>query len=117
LQVLDSFAVDSDGFAVGGPHYSDLAFFGGRLFVLDRNHRAILEVDPESKKVVAEHSYGSIEVMPEHAYKTLYPTGAMEGLAVDKDYFWMITDNNGLPRFKFPRDIRPTLFRCKRPAQ
>jgi uncharacterized protein YjiK len=117
LKVLDSFFVDSDGFAFGGPHYSDLAFADGHLFILDRNHRCILEVDPEQKRVLAEYSFGQMEVAEEVAYKTIYPTGTMEGLAIDPQYFWLVTDNNGLPRFKYPRDIRPTLFRCSRPAK
>jgi hypothetical protein len=49
------------------------------------------------------------------AYRTAFPTGTMEGLAVDEKYFWLVTDNNGLGRIKFPRDARPTLFRCPRP--
>jgi hypothetical protein len=39
----------------------------------------------------------------------------MEGLAVDKNYFWLVTDNNGWVRKKFPDDSRPTLFKCARP--
>jgi uncharacterized protein YjiK len=117
LKVLDSFFVDSDGFAFGGPHYSDLAFSDGHLFVLDRNHRCILEVNVEAKRVTAEYSFAAMELAPDVAYKTLYPTGTMEGLAIDKDYFWLVTDNNGLPRFKHPGDIRPTLFRCRRPER
>jgi uncharacterized protein YjiK len=110
----DSFFVDSSGFAVGGPHYTDLCFFDGRLFVLDRNHRCILEVDCTSRKVVAEHAFGAIEVSEEFAYFTDFPTGTMEGLAIDEKYFWFVTDNNGRGRFKGPEDFRPTLFRCKR---
>lgn len=117
LKVTDSFAVDSDGFAFGGPHYSDLAYADGHLFILDRNHRVIFEVDPQEKKVLTEYNFGQMELAPDLAYKTLYPTGTMEGLAVDEKYFWLVTDNNGLPRFKYPTDIRPTLFRCKRPGR
>jgi uncharacterized protein YjiK len=113
-KVLESFFVDSDAFAFGGPHYTDLAFFAGRLFILNRNHRCIFEVDPETRRVLAEHSFGQMEVAEDVAYQSDYPTGAMEGLAVEEDYFWLITDNNGKVRFKHPQDTRPTLFRCKR---
>lgn len=116
LKVEDEFAVDASGFAFGGPHYSDLSWFGGHLFVLDRNHRVILEVDPKTRQVVAEFSFGEMELEPEVAYKTLYPTGTIEGLAVDQNYFWLVTDNNGKGRFKYPSDHRPTLFKCKRPS-
>lgn len=117
LKLEETFAVDSAGFALGGPQYGDLAYFEGRLFVLDRNHRCILEVDPGTKKVAAEYAFGAMELSEEHAYVTQYPTGTMEGLAVDEKYFWLITDNNGLGRFKARGDIRPTLFRCARPGK
>ena len=115
LRVESSFAVSSAGFAFGGPHYSDLAFFEGKLFVLDRNHRCILEVDPSTEKVLAEYRFGQMEMAEEFAYITDYPTGTMEGLAVDEEFFWLVTDNNGRGRFKDREDFRPTLFRCKRP--
>lgn len=113
--VVDNFFVDSEGFAFGGPHYTDLAFTEDRLFILNRNHRCIIEVEPERKRVLAEYSFAQMELAEEVAYRSDYPTGAMEGLAVDDDYFWLITDNNGKGRFKYPDDTRPTLFRCKRP--
>lgn len=114
LKVEDSFFVDSEAFAFGGPHYSDLSFFGGHLFVLDRNHRCIFEVDPSTKRVLAEHGLAQMELAEEVAYRTAYPTGTMEGLAVDETSFWLVTDNNGYGRIKYPRDARPTLFRCSR---
>ena len=114
-KVVDSFFVDSPGFAFGGPHYSDLAFADGHLFILNRNHRCIFEIDPERKRVVAEYSFAQMELAPELAYRSDYPTGAMEGLAVDSNHFWLLTDNNGKARFKHPQDTRPTLFRSPRP--
>jgi hypothetical protein len=114
-KVTDSFFVDSDGFAFGGPHYTDLAFADGRLFILNRNHRCIFEVQPETKRVLAEYSFAQMELDKAVAYYTDYPTGTMEGLAIDGDFFWMITDNNGKGRIADPADSRPTLFRCKRP--
>lgn len=115
-KIIDSFFVDSQSFAFGGPHYSDLAAFDGHLFILNRNHRCIFEVDPETKRVLAEYSFAQMELAPGLAYKSDYPTGAMEGLAIDEDHFWLLTDNNGKARFQAPNDIRPTLFRCKRPT-
>jgi uncharacterized protein YjiK len=115
LKVEDSFFVDSPNFAFGGPHYSDLSSWQDRLYVLDRNHRCVFEVDPKAKRVVAEYSFAQMELAEDAAYRTAYPTGTMEGLAVDENYFWLITDNNGFGRIKFPRDARPTLFRCPRP--
>lgn len=117
LEVTTSFFVDSDTFAFGGPHYSDLAVADGRLFILNRNHRCIFEIEPDNKRVLAEYRFGQMEVAEEVAYFSDYPTGAMEGLAIDDDYFWMITDNNGKGRIKNSSDFRPTLFRCKRPQR
>ena len=114
-KIIDSFAVDSLGFAFGGAHYSDLSVFEGHLFILDRNHRCIFEVDPISKRVLAEYSFAQMELTEDVAYFSDYPTGAMEGLAIDRDYFWLLTDNNGKARFKHPKDNRPTLFQCPRP--
>jgi uncharacterized protein YjiK len=96
-------------------HYSDLAAHNGHLFLLLRHQRLILEVDPLSRKALAEYDFMGIEEAPEHQYAKEYPTGAMEGLAVDDDYFWLVTDNNGLPRRRNAQDRRPTLFRCRRP--
>jgi len=117
LKVTGTFAPDSSAFALGGPHYSDLAFFGGRLFVLDRNHRAILEVDPETGRVAAEHSFAAMETAADTAYQTSYPTGCMEGLAIDENHFWLVTDNNGQSRKTTPGDTRPTLFKARRPGR
>ena len=39
----------------------------------------------------------------------------MEGLAVDARHIWLVTDNNNLPRERYPEDRRPTLFRCPNP--
>ena len=114
-KVVDSFFVDSSAFAFGGPHYSDLAFADNHLFILNRNHRCIFEVDPNNKKVVAEYSFARMELAPDFAYLSDYPTGAMEGLAIDPQHFWLLTDNNGKGRIQHPRDTRPTLFRCPRP--
>lgn len=96
-------------------HYSDLATWRGHLFVLVRSRDQILEVDPTTEQVVAEYDAGFADHDPEYAYITRYGTGNMEGLAVDAGGFWLVTDNNGLGRKKYPDDIRPTLFRCPWP--
>lgn len=95
--------------------YSDLSWFEGHLYVLMREARAVLQVDPKTKRVIAEFDIWALENTPEHAYHRLYPTGIMEGLAVDGQYIWVVTDNNGFGRLKAPEDKRPTLFRCVRP--
>ena len=96
-----------------GTHYSDLCWFEGRLWVLCRQHRVVLEVDPDSERILAEFDYSDLE----HAlgYRTGLPVGIMEGLAVDPNYIWLVTDNNGDDRTSAHGDNRPTLIRCARP--
>jgi hypothetical protein len=115
LKVIDHFVVSPQtGSFLGILHYSDLSWHDGRLFVLCRHHRVILEVDPDTRNVLAEFDYRELE--DQLGYKTAYPTGIMEGLAVDRDFIWLVTDNNGLSRGGAPNDIRPTLLKCPRPG-
>jgi uncharacterized protein YjiK len=96
-------------------HYSDICWFNGKLFLLLRHHRVVLEIDPGTREVLAEYDFHAMEDAPEHEYHKMYPTGTMEGLAVDDRYFWLVTDNNGFARVKDGSERRPTLFKCKRP--
>lgn len=113
LKVVDHFVVYSLKSSFFGMHYSDLCWFEGKLWVLLRQHRVVLEVDPESHDVLAEFDYEAIESAL--GYKRTLPVGIMEGLAVDRGFLWLVTDNNGLERAGHPRDIRPTLIKCRRP--
>ncbi len=113
LKVVDHFEVYPRKFSLFGTHYSDLSWYDGKLFVLCRQHRVVLEVDPKSHAVLAEFDYRALEDQLD--YKKQLPVGIMEGLAVERDFFWLVTDNNGLPRASFPEDRRPTLLRCPRP--
>ncbi|MSU61338.1 MAG: hypothetical protein EXS31_02915 [Pedosphaera sp.] len=115
LKVVDDFAVQAAGNEAHDVHYTDLSWFDGALYVLLRASRCVLKVDAANHRVLAEYSFLEMEQQPETRYILLYPTGNMEGLAVDKDYIWLVTDNNGQGRVKYPKDTRPTLFRCKRP--
>lgn len=114
LRVVDSFVAQPlTGSFLGILHYSDLSWHEGRLFVLCRHHRVVLEVDPASHSVLAEYDYREIE--ERLGYEREYRTGIMEGLAVEADCFWLVTDNNGRGRVRAPKDLRPTLVRCPRP--
>ncbi|MBI4327824.1 MAG: esterase-like activity of phytase family protein [Chloroflexi bacterium] len=117
LKVIDSFAVRPSTSNARDVHYSDLCWFEGALFVLLRESRVVLQVDAETHRVLAEFDYADIELASETIYKTIfrYPLGTMEGLAVDRDHIWLVTDNNGLGRARYPKDLRPTLFKCPRP--
>ena len=112
----DDFAVRSSVVSFWGPHYSDLCWFRRELYVLMREDHVILRVDPRLHRVLAEYDFRAMEFSDEYRYHRLYPfVGVMEGLAVDQDYFWLVTDNNGLSRERHPNDTRPTLFVCPRP--
>jgi len=114
LKVIDHFVVSPQvNSFLGFLHYSDLSWQDGKLFVLCRHHRVVLEVDPRTYTVVAEFDYREIE--EKLGYRTAYPTGLMEGLAVDRNFIWLVTDNNGLGRERSPNDTRPTLLKCARP--
>jgi hypothetical protein len=116
LKVTDDYVVPaSRSLWFWDTHYSDLCWFDGALFALLREDHVILKIDPVTKLVLAEYNFRQMENDPETVYHKEYPIGVMEGLAVDKDYFWLCTDNNGLARKHHPDDRRPTLFRCPRP--
>lgn len=115
LKIIDHFQVYPQKFSLFGTHYSDLSWYQGKLFVLCRQHRIVLQVDPETHAVLAEYDYRELEDRLGY-YKPLpVSVGIMEGLAVDRDYFWLCTDNNGLARSSAPKDTRPTLLKCPRP--
>jgi hypothetical protein len=118
LKVIDNFVVPARwSWWFWDAHYSDLCWFDGALFALMREDHVILKIDPATHCVLAEYNFKKMENDREVKYYNYYPVfvGVMEGLAVDKNYFWLCTDNNGQPRKKYPRDIRPTLFKCRRP--
>jgi hypothetical protein len=113
LKVKGHFVVQPTKSSFFGLHYSDLCWFEDQLWVLCRQHRVILKVDPRTHRVLEEFDYRDIE--ESLGYRTGLPVGIMEGLTVSKDSIWILTDNNGDPRGRTGNDIRPTLVRCKRP--
>ena len=116
LKVVEDFEVRSSVASLWGPQYSDLCCFRGELYVLMREDHVILRVNPHSHQVLAEYDFSQMEAAPANKYRKLYWfAGVMEGLAVDENQFWLVTDNNGLGRERYPLDTRPTLFRCPRP--
>ncbi len=115
LRVVDDFTVSRAGSSARDVHYTDLCLFEGSLYALLRESGVVLRIDPATHKVLTEYDYNELEHSPEYDYRRIYPTGTMEGLAVDRDFIWLATDNNGQGRVRYPRDIRPTLFKCPRP--
>lgn len=113
LRVKSHFLVEPTKASFFGLHYSDLCWFGDELWVLCRQHRVVLKVDPNKHRVLAEFDYGDLE--ESLGYRIGLPVGVMEGLAISEDSIWLVTDNNGNPRGRQGNDIRPTLVRCARP--
>jgi uncharacterized protein YjiK len=116
LRVVDDFAVRPSTSNARDVHYSDLSWFEGVLYALLRESRCVLAINPADHKVLAEYDFKEMERAPEVLYRSLYPTGQMEGLAVTSEHIWLVTDNNGTGRGKYPNDIRPTLFKCRTPG-
>lgn len=116
FKITDSFVVPKESGVMTDPHYSDLCWFAGELYVLMREKHVVLRIDPKSRAVLAEYRFERVEESRNNEYRRdLWFTGVMEGLAVDKDWIWLVTDNNGLPRRQASGDTRPTLFRFARP--
>ena len=115
MTVVRDFQVKPPGVTASDVHYSDLAWFEGELWVLCREHRQILAVDPTSLKVRAAFAYKDIELDPQYAYRHWIPYGFFEGLYVDNGFIWLCIDNNGYPRRSDDKDHRPQLLKCPRP--
>jgi hypothetical protein len=113
LKVKRDFAVYPHKSSFLGLHYSDLCWFESSLWVLCRQHYVVLKVEPSSRRVLAEYDYRELE--QRLSYRTGLPLGIMEGLAVDSQYIWLVTDNNGADRKGASGDTRPTLVKCRRP--
>lgn len=117
LKVIDDWQASPIGVSAHDIHYSDLSWREGRLWVLCRESWCVLEVDPGTHKTLAQYNYGRIEKSRQNAYRSFFPFGITEGLAVDAQNIWLVTDNNGTGRVAAPSDTRPTLWRCPRPGR
>jgi len=115
LKVIDDFMVAPAGSDSADVHYTDLCWADDALWVLLRDARKLLKVDPTAKRVLAEFDFTAMERSRENAYGALFAPGFMEGLSVDQDFIWLLSDNNGMGRKARLSDVRPTLFRCPKP--
>jgi hypothetical protein len=114
-KVIDDFTVRPSRTRARDIHYSDLCWFDNALFALLRENRVVVKIDPKRHTILAEYDFREMERRTEYAYETVFPTSTFEGLAVDADSIWLVTDNNGESRRANKNDRRPTLFRCRRP--
>jgi len=115
LAIVGDFRVAPPGVTAEDVHYTDLCWFDGQLWVLCREERRVLQVDPRTHAVLASFSYFDVEMDDRYAYRHILPYGFFEGLSVDADSIWLLIDNNGFARKSDAKDTRPQLFRCPRP--
>lgn len=116
LRVTGDFAVAPHDRPARDVHYTDLCWFDEDLWVLCRESRRVLRVNPATRAVRAEFDYADLELSKENAYYNPYPGyGFFEGLSVDAENIWLAVDNNNFPRIADKNDRRPSLFRCRRP--
>jgi uncharacterized protein YjiK len=98
--------------------FSDLAVDGRRTYVLERNSHLVVRIERIAERWEEREawSYATTENDPRFAYRGS-PYGVVEGLAIDRDHVYLVTDNNRLPRAADPNDRRPQLFVFAKPAK
>lgn len=96
------------------PDFTDLYFFKGKIFALQRGAQLISEIVFEDGHWVEKQSafFGNIENDPKYSYHTM-DYGRAEGLAMDGDNIYVILDNNNNSRKDNPTDNRPLLLIMK----
>lgn len=115
LRIVDHFTVKPADATSDDTHFSDLCWAEDSLWALLRDVRKVLRIDVTTKRVLSEFDYAAMETARPVAYGVFFAPGFMEGLAVEPDALWLLSDNNGIGRRVDGRDIRPILFRCPRP--
>lgn len=98
------------------PDLTGLYKFNDKIFALHRNAYVIYELDKDENGQYKEGqswSYEHIVKHPDFAYQDM-TFGHAEGLAVDADYFYVVLDNNHVPRLNNPNDKRALLIKAKR---
>lgn len=89
-----------------------LYYFKGDIFALHRNaeliHRWVKDKQGQYQEM-GQWSFAHIVNAPEHQYQDM-TYGHAEGLAVDDDHFYVVIDNNRMPKAKQGNDKRPLLM-------
>jgi hypothetical protein len=98
--------------------FADLASADGDIYALERSSHLIVRLERTENRWEEREawSYARTENDPRFAYgDSRY--GVAEGLAIDRDHVFLVTDNNRLARAGDPNDRRPQLFVFTRPAR
>jgi hypothetical protein len=101
-----------------GTDFADLTVANDRVYALERNSHLVVRLERTADRWIEREawSYAQTENDPRFAYKGS-PYGVVEGLAIDREHVYLVTDNNRLPRAADPDDRRPQLFVFARPAE
>lgn len=94
------------------PDFAGADFDSGSLYILYRNERLVLKVNPKTNSLVSSYSYRHVE---DNLYQQRLPFGLAEGLVVKGNRIFIVLDNNRRPRVNNSSDIRPVLFSFVRP--
>ena len=92
--------------------FSDVTYFDGKLFTLERNAYRICRRDANSGSLERCWSFAAEALLPSRRYDA--PYGLTEALAIDADGAWVGTDNNQWRRADGER--RPVVWRFAAPA-
>ncbi len=94
------------------PDFAGADFDNGFLYILYRNERLVLKVNPKNNSLESTYSYRHAE---DNLYQQRLPFGLAEGLVVKGNRIYIVLDNNRRPRMNNPSDIRPVLLSFVRP--
>jgi len=92
--------------------FSDLAYFKGKLFTLERNAYKLCRRNAETAAVERCWSFAEAGLQPSKRYEK--PYGLTEALALDDEGAWVGTDNNDWVRAD--GEQRPVVWRFAAPA-
>jgi hypothetical protein len=92
--------------------FSDLAWFNGKLYTLERNAYQVCRRDP--KTVVVERCWSFADAALTPARRYAKPYGVAEALVVDAQGAWIGNDNNNWARGD--GDVRPIVWRFAAPV-
>lgn len=101
-----------DGFWVY-PDFAGADFHQGRLYILERNDYAVVELDPKDLKILRRFSYVN-------SSKGLYQSpdifGMAEGITIMDGKLFLILDNNEFERSDKPGKFNPVLLEFSMPT-
>lgn len=98
------------------PDFTDLFWFGGAAYVLERNAEIISTIKREGREISVTAWRSFRETLERKDYRYADRRfGMAEGLAMDERRIYIIVDNNGNARESDPNDTRAMLFIFTKP--